>query len=585
MLKHSGSSCARCKLGNFRIPHAVLNCRESCVNVVSKCEEYISTLFYEYNLLREYRQPRSELKNVLQYAEVYFPNSWNHLFGKDKLWLNLQNVKGYSALHYACLYNLPQAVDKLIQAGIDITLQDNEGNQPLHIASSHSNTDIVRTLLKQAGQNCFKKNREKMTALEIAIQKNRVDVVHILISHMCPYMKHHPLCVILNCASEKLLQKLLKEISFDNCFCDAHNLPVLILALINEPHTQTEIFNIRHWFILADRSKKTLAVLLEHIGSLSEESQGLWMKGLVKFKKYKNKHGNSLLHYSCWYNAICMTKHLLEFEADLSPNKDGNTPLHLCCTRGHVEVAKLLLDKGLPVKTRNKANLCPLSCACTKGNLQTVKLLLKHEFHPNSVSEDTKQSVYSIPSPERRFLPINKAISHLPEAVPLLLQYGSCINFGSSVDDMETVPHMILIKSITKNVQSAGIFALLRRLSSSNLKQQEEKSLCHIIRAGALISKGSECMQYIIAFERKICKQNNMELIQLLVESGYRFSIHLEIPEYLQEIQSNPYSLQCITGHTIRTNLRPNAWVGVKDLGLPTAMKKFIVLDSSFVSF
>ena len=579
--------CIRCKHGMSRIPMAVLQCEDSYVSVKSEYSEmtrmesaglYISLVF------REAFHSRSQLRTLLEYAEINHPSSWDDLFGKNKCWLNLQNAHGYSALHYACLYDCNKAAEKLIQSGIDITLEDYLGNQALHIACSHSNASIVETLLNHMGANCFKKNRKKMTALEIAIRENRVDVVHKLISHMHPHMKHHPLCVILNDGCEKLVKQLLKEISFDTYFCKAHDLPLLILALVNEPHTETERLCLRFWsrlLLREQKSNKILATLLEHIESLSEESKRLWITGLVKFKKYKNQHGNTLLHYSCWYNAIGMTKLLLELETDLSPNQDGHTPLHLSCIGGHFEVTKLLVDKGLQANTRNKANLCPLSLSCTKGNLQIVTLLLKSGFLPNSACDDCKHSVDSFSVSKRQFLPINKAVRHLPEAVPLLLQYGAYINFNSLVDDMDTVPHMSLIKNISEEMQSP--FRLFHIAVSDYRNPHYEKSLCHMIRAGALIRKERKFMQDIIFFEREICNQNDMELIELLVESGYRFSIHLEIPEYLQHIQSNPYSLQCISGHRIRTNLRPNAWVGVKYLGLPTQMKKFVVLDSAFV--
>ena len=133
--------------------------------------------------------------------------------------------------------------------------------------------------------------------------------------------------------------------------------------------------------------------------------------------------------------------------------------------------------------------------------------LLKAGFHPNYVSEDCKQRVKSITPLQRRFLPINRAVSYLTEAIPLFLQYGASINFSDWGDDTDTVPHLILIKSILKEVQSTVRDNLLTKTS------QHEKSLCHIISAGALISKEKKFMHDIISFERKICNKNSMELI------------------------------------------------------------------------
>ena len=376
-------------------------------------------------------------------------------------------------------------------------------------------------------------------------------------------------------------------------------MPVLIVFLINEPHTKESdstdnggSFDLHFgWDIgLRGGSDKVLADIFKHISGISEEALHLCTKDLVEFKNYKNKYGNTLLHYSCWYHAIHVTKLLVElnadlipnkdgntplhlscmrgyvkvtrllleykadvipnkdgntplhlccihgyvketqlllaFNADLIPNKDGNTPLHLCCIHGYVKLTNVLLDKRLPANTQNNAKLCPLSLSCTKDNLEIVKLLLTYKFNPNAVSNDCVH-VGSITASERRFLPITKAVKHLPEAVPLLLQYGACINVSRLGDDMDTVPHMVLINCISEEMQSR--FSFLQNILMSGTKNlQYRKALRHIIKAGALISKENKFMQAILFFERKICNKSDMKLIRILVKSGYRFSTQIE---------------------------------------------------------
>ena len=594
------SLCVTDENGYTPISLAVSSCKDSCMSIKPKLKTTVWDLsFLPKSELRSAWDlsfpPKSKLRSLMEYAAVKYHNSWDALFGSNKCWLNLQNAHGYSALHYACLYDLPKAVDNLIQAGIDITLVDNEGNQPLHIASSHSSANIVRTLLNHKRTNCFKRNLNNMTALEIAIQMDRLDAIHALIGHMCLYRKPHPLCESLRRHHKGLLQKLLKTMPFDTNICKGHNMPIFIVALISEPHcenTENARCNRNHYeYLLGDLylrrpSEKLLEDIFQYIDGISEEAISLWIKDLMEFKNYQNKYGNTLLHYSCWYNATRMTRLLLEVEADLFQNQDGNTPLHLCCISGNVELAKLLLDKGLSANTQNDEYLYPLSCACTAGNHQILKLLLEHGFHPNLVSEDCNQALDSMPTLEKLVLPINKAVENLPEGVPLLLQYGAYINFSYSGDNTDTVPHMKLINIITniyRHVPTA--FTLLGISFESYYRKSEfEKALCHFITAGALISKESNNTEDIISFERVICNINDEQLIRLLVESGYRFSINLEVPEYLQQLQSNPYTLQCIAGHIVRTNLRPNAWVGVKQLPLPTKIKEYIILYSTLVS-
>ena len=287
------------------------------------------------------------------------------------------------SLHYACLHDHHQVVENLIQAGVNITLVDNEGNQPLHIASSYSSVKIVKTLLKHMGDEWFQQNSNNMSALEIAVDLGRADVVCVLISHMHRHLDHHPLCVILSCYSEGLFQKLLQMVSFDTYFCKAHGIPVLIVALINEPHTEENVDTVHNWFsfdfdlrlklALRGGSRKQLASIFRHIDGILEDTLGLWIKDLIEFKNYENQYGNTLLHYSCWYHAPRMAKCLLEIKADHTLNQDGNTPLHLSCLHGDAELTKLILDNKVYKNMQNGDNLCPLSVACTNGKLQIVE--------------------------------------------------------------------------------------------------------------------------------------------------------------------------------------------------------------------
>ncbi|KAF5841884.1 ankyrin repeat protein, partial [Dunaliella salina] len=54
----------------------------------------------------------------------------------------------------------------------------------------------------------------------------------------------------------------------------------------------------------------------------------------------------------------------------------GRTPLHETSCRGHLEVAKLLLDKGAGINSVDNDGEAPLWQACCNGHLDVVKLLL-----------------------------------------------------------------------------------------------------------------------------------------------------------------------------------------------------------------
>jgi len=82
---------------------------------------------------------------------------------------------------------------------------------------------------------------------------------------------------------------------------------------------------------------------------------------------------------------IFFSKFLGSEYVDVNAEKYDCTPLYVACKNGHLEIAKLLLDKGAKV---NEARdyYTPLIAACENGHLDVVRLLL--EIEGIEVNED-----------------------------------------------------------------------------------------------------------------------------------------------------------------------------------------------------
>ena len=57
----------------------------------------------------------------------------------------------------------------------------------------------------------------------------------------------------------------------------------------------------------------------------------------------------------------------------------GQTPLYIACEKGHVDAARLLLDKGAEVDRATERGETPLSIAKLKGHAAVVALLEEHQ--------------------------------------------------------------------------------------------------------------------------------------------------------------------------------------------------------------
>ena len=57
-------------------------------------------------------------------------------------------------------------------------------------------------------------------------------------------------------------------------------------------------------------------------------------------------------------------------------------PLIIACEKGHVDAARLLLDKGAEVNRATEDGRTPLLVACLQGHVDAVRLLLDNGAAP-----------------------------------------------------------------------------------------------------------------------------------------------------------------------------------------------------------
>ena len=62
---------------------------------------------------------------------------------------------------------------------------------------------------------------------------------------------------------------------------------------------------------------------------------------------------------------------------DAKGGGDDSTALMFACEKGHVEAARLLLEKGAAVDAQDENGVTPLMTACEEGHVEVARLLLE----------------------------------------------------------------------------------------------------------------------------------------------------------------------------------------------------------------
>ena len=104
-----------------------------------------------------------------------------------------------------------------------------------------------------------------------------------------------------------------------------------------------------------------------------------------------NKNGYSSLLSACFLGHVLLVTELVNRKADVNQaqSAQGWTPLGLAASKGHVEVARILLDLGnASVDTANVFGETPLMLAADSGNDDMVNLLIKRKASMDEVSRD-----------------------------------------------------------------------------------------------------------------------------------------------------------------------------------------------------
>ncbi|MDD9901575.1 MAG: ankyrin repeat domain-containing protein [Alphaproteobacteria bacterium] len=218
-----------------------------------------------------------------------------------------------------------------------------------------------------------------------------------------------------------------------------------------------------------------------------------------------------------------------------------NTALHLCAQRGHLDIARALLDAGTPVDVTNHENSTPLIEAAIHGKANIVPLLLDHGANAAAKNKNGETALLYAPNDfiahklialgadvnaktYKNYTPLHRAASvGALDVIDVLLKKQAHINAQNIYGETP------LIRAITaENLQAAK--KLIAHGADVNIKttngdtaltiaarEKDRDVIPHLLKAGADVHATTE---YIRSPLESLAARGDLENIKRLLDYG-----------------------------------------------------------------
>lgn len=332
--------------------------------------------------------------------------------------LNGTDKDGFQAIHLAASKSRLAVVDFLVSRGVDIHAPLVTGWRVIHVALRDGALDAVKHMIRNLHVDVHEKTKTetKLELVHIAAMYGLVEALHYLID----------------------------ELHVDMNTKDAHGLLPLHLAAIKGQNKAIDFFYSRtvDLFVPTPINQRII-----HLASAERHTTTV-IHLIEKYHMDPNDTTADLrpIHLASTNGVFDLVQYLLSCGVDPNtpgiirrPNKDNTEllvelhyPLHMACSRGHLEIAKLLHEKGADISIASSiAHVQATHHAAQHGRLAVLEFLV-------SKGADINAKQTNNDSPLISFLRSGRNVN-LRASVEFLVGLGADINV---VGDMEwTVLH------------------------------------------------------------------------------------------------------------------------------------------------
>ncbi|XP_061164475.1 uncharacterized protein LOC133173510 [Saccostrea echinata] len=259
-----------------------------------------------------------------------------------------RDVKGWTALHSACMGGNEEILSFLITQGMDINELTKDSKNALHIACRYGNYAMCKYLVQNYENLLHGTDKYGYSVLHSAVLGGDVDIVKMLIDNGANFRS-------LTNKGETVLHVCALDGKIQVCRYLIENFPDLLKA------KDQNGFTVLH-SVCKGGNLEMISLLIT--------------KGLNILESTNN--GQNVLEIACLRGKYDACKYLLEHHQQLLNVTDRKSLLHSTVVAGNVNIVELLVKKGIGIGSLNSSEETVLHVCCRKGKIKMIKYLVNN---------------------------------------------------------------------------------------------------------------------------------------------------------------------------------------------------------------